>query len=328
MSSIQTLAALIRDSRGVQHKSDIAAVVRRLGIGGGDAIAVGDDTAIIPDGDGHLLFAIEGLVEDFVAADPWFAGYCGVMVNVSDVLAMGGRPVAIVDAIWSDGEAQAAPLLEGMREAARRYGVPIVGGHSNLRAGSGQLAVAILGRATRPVTSFDARPGDALLVATDLRGRFRDPFPWWDASTNADPDRLRSDMRVMADLADDRALTAAKDISMAGVAGTVMMLAEASSVGCAIDLGRLPKPKAVPLECWLTAFPSFGFVMTARPEREGDVIRAFEQRDIACAAIGTIDDSRAVTIELDGAQAQVWDFARPLIGCRRDTGIDVETEYA
>lgn len=328
MSRIQTLAALIRDSRGVQHKSDIAAVVRRLGIGGGDAIAVGDDTAIIPDGDGHLLFAIEGFVADFVAADPWFAGYCGVMVNISDVLAMGGRPIAIVDAMWSDGEAQAAPLLEGMREAARRYGVPIVGGHSNLRAGSGQLAVAILGRAKRPVTSFDAQPGDVLLVATDLRGRFRDPFPWWDASTHADPERLRSDMHVMADLADGDALTAAKDISMAGVVGTAMMLAEASMVGCTIDLGRLPCPKAVPIERWLTAFPSFGFVMTARPDRVADVVGAFQSCDIACAAVGTIDDSNTATIMQDDDQAQVWDFARPLIGCNRDAPQIVETEYA
>lgn len=32
----------------------------------------------------------------FVAADLWFAGYCAFMVNVSDSLAMGGRPYAVV----------------------------------------------------------------------------------------------------------------------------------------------------------------------------------------------------------------------------------------
>ena len=153
-------------------------------------------------------------------------------------------------------------------------------------------------------------------------------LPLWNASTGADADRLRSDMRVMPDLAEDGALTAAKDISMAGVVGTAMMLAEASSVGCTIDLGRLPKPKAVPLECWLTAFPSFGFVMTTRPDRVADVIRAFQQCDIACAAVGTIDDSRTLTIEQDDEHAQVWDFARPLIGCRRDNAIIAEVEGA
>ncbi|MET0362720.1 MAG: hypothetical protein ABW048_13315 [Sphingobium sp.] len=81
MNSIEALAALIRDSRGVRHKADIASVVAHLGIGGGDAVPVGDDTAVIPDREGgHLLLSTEGFVEDFVAADPWFAGYRGVMV--------------------------------------------------------------------------------------------------------------------------------------------------------------------------------------------------------------------------------------------------------
>ena len=57
------LAALMRASRGVQHKRDIAAVVRRLGIGcAATPVAVGDDCRrSSPTGDGHLLFAIEGL---------------------------------------------------------------------------------------------------------------------------------------------------------------------------------------------------------------------------------------------------------------------------
>ncbi len=326
MNSIETLAALIRDSRGVAHKGDIAAVVAGLGIGGGDVVPVGDDTAVIPDGEGgHLLFAIEGFVEDFVAADPWFAGYCGVMVNVSDVLAMGGRPIAIVDALWSRDAAHAAPLMAGMREAAHRYGVPIVGGHSNLRAASGQLAVAILGRATRPVTSFGARPGDVLIVATDLRGRFRDPFPWWDASTNADPLRLRADMGLMAGLAEAGLLTAAKDISMAGVVGTAMMLAEASGVGCVIDLGDLPRPEGVALEKWLTAFPSFGFVMTARAENADAILQAFQQVGVACAITGQIDASAKLLIGHEGHNALVWDFAHhPLTGCTRSPHKEIE----
>ena len=115
------LAAAVRDSRGFHHKRDLSDVMSALQAGlpgapgavpdgptdGVDAhrighpppaVANGDDCAAIPDGDGHLLFAIEGFVEDFVAQQPWFAGYCGVMVNVSDIYAMGGRPLAVVDA--------------------------------------------------------------------------------------------------------------------------------------------------------------------------------------------------------------------------------------
>ena len=63
------------------------------------AVALGDDCAALADGEGYLLFAIEGMVSDFVRAMPWFAGYSSVMVNVSDIYAMGGRPLAVVDAL-------------------------------------------------------------------------------------------------------------------------------------------------------------------------------------------------------------------------------------
>ena len=155
---MSTLTNTLRAGRGLAHKADLQALLPHLNEG---QVRIGDDCAAIPDGDGFLLFAIEGFVEDFVAADPYFAGYCGVMVNASDVYAMGGRPVAVVDAVWSRGDATASPVMRGLTDAASVYGIPVVGGHSNLRAGSGQLAVAILGRATKLLTSFDAMPGDA-----------------------------------------------------------------------------------------------------------------------------------------------------------------------
>src|SRR5258708_1856809 len=130
--AISALAERLRCSSGIAAKSDIAAVARSLGLSGDDVIPVGDDCAAIPDGDGYLLFAIEGFMNEFVAGDPWFAGWCGAMVNISDIAAMGGRPMAIVNAIWADGETKAAPVLAGLRDGARAYGVPVVGGHTNI----------------------------------------------------------------------------------------------------------------------------------------------------------------------------------------------------
>src|SRR5579864_5724561 len=158
-ADIGALATTLRANKALAAKADIAVATRRLGLSGASVVPVGDDCAAIPDGDGYLLFAAEGFINEFVAADPWFAGWCGVMVNVSDVAAMGGRPIAVVDAIWAAGERAAAPLLDGMRAASQAYGVPIVGGHTNTRTDRSQLSVAILGRAKNLLTSFDARAG-------------------------------------------------------------------------------------------------------------------------------------------------------------------------
>ena len=323
--SLAALANGLRASRGFQHKRDISDVVSALGaaLPGGasamtQAIAVGDDCAAIRDGEGYLLFAIEGLVEDFIATMPWFAGYSSVMVNVADIYAMGGRPIAVVDAMWSKGMQPAAELLAGMAAASTAYGVPIVGGHSNNRCERGQLAVAILGRAKKLLTSFAAQPGDTLLMAIDLRGAFEEPYPFWNASSRTSGERLRADLELLPLLAENGLCDAAKDISMAGALGTAMMLLECSNVGATIDPFAIPRPDGVPIERWLTAFPSYGFVLSVRPENASAIMAKFASRDIACAAVGAVVEATQVALKSGTDTALLWDFkAEAFIGAKR-----------
>jgi len=312
----------LRESRGFAHKRDIGDVVGAFGrsLPGGEqamaqAVANGDDCAAIPDGDGYLLFAIEGLTEDFVARMPWFAGYSGVMVNISDVAAMGGRPIAVVDAMWSCGMDPADHIVAGMSAASAAYGVPIVGGHSNNRSERGQLAVAILGRARKLLSSFNARPGDVLMMAVDLRGQFEEPYPWWNASSRAPGERLRGDIALLPFLAESGLCDAAKDISMAGTVGTFMMMLECSGAAGTIDLDAVPRPSGVPLLRWLTAFPSFGYVFSVRPNKVEAVRAVFHARDIACEAVGRVDAGSRLQLKLGGETATFWDFAEEAFIC-------------
>jgi uncharacterized protein len=312
--TISALAERLRRSSGIAAKSDIATVAQSLGLSGEGVIPVGDDCAAIPDGDGFLLFAIEGFMNEFVAGDPWFAGWCGAMVNISDVAAMGGRPIAIANAIWADGQDGAAPVLAGLKDAAAAFGVPIVGGHSNVRTDRGQLSVAILGRAKKLLTSFDARPGDSLIAAIDLRGRYREPFSNWEAATDAPPTRLRGDIELLPAIAEAGLSLAAKDISQGGIVGTAAMLAECSGVGIDIDLNAIPKPDGVALERWLLTFPSFGYLLSVKPAHIGKTIARFAERGIAAAAIGSVTNGSCLTIGDGAALETIWDFAeRPLI---------------
>jgi len=314
--ALDKVAATLRASRGVAAKRDIASVVARLGVAGEFVVPVGDDCAAIPDGDGFLLLAIEGFMNEFVAGDPWFAGWCGVMVNLSDVAAMGGRPIAVVDAVWAKGDAAAVPVLEGLRAASDRYDVPIVGGHTNVHTDRGQLSVAILGRAKRLLSSFAARPGDSLVAAIDLRGRYREPFANWEAATDAPASRLRGDLEVLPLLAESGLASAAKDISQGGLVGTAMMLAECSRVGANVDVMRVPKPEGVAIERWLLTFPSYGYLLAIRPAQMPAVLARFNERGIAAADIGEITSDRQVRIADGSAVETIWDFARePLMEC-------------
>ncbi len=306
---LAALCARLRSAAGLRHKTDIALAYHGLQ-DSPVACRVGDDCAAIPDGDGYLLFAIEGLLDEFVRREPWFAGYCGVMVNLSDVAAMGGRPTAVVDALWTAGHERGAAIFAGMRAAAVKYGVPIVGGHTNARSDADRLAVAVLGRAHRLLTSFDARPSDTLLAAIDLRGSYFEPYPYWNCSTNAAPERLRADLDILPGLAGDGLCAAAKDISMGGILGTLLMLLECSGIGATVALERIPKPPHAELERWLVSFPSYGYVLSVAPANVEAVRARFLRRGIACEVIGSAAHGSALSVELDGRREIFWDVGR------------------
>ena len=185
-----------------------------------------------------------------------------------------------------------------------------------MRTDRSQLSVAILGRAKRLLTSFDARPGDHLIAAIDLRGRYRDPFPNWEAATDAPATRLRQDIEILPLIAEAGLSLAAKDISQGGIIGTAMMLAECSSVGLSIDLAAIPRPASAPLDLWLRTFPSFGYILSVAPASIPDVIRRFTERGIDAADIGMVTADHTVQVNLDSETATIWDFTRqPLLGC-------------
>ncbi len=183
--------------------------------------------------------------------------------------------------MWAQGEEGARPVLEGMAAASAAFGIPVVGGHTNIRNDRSQLSVAILGRAKRLLTSFDARPGQTLLAAIDLRGRYREPFSNWEAATDAPPTRLMGDMALLPEIAEAGLSRAAKDISQGGGIGTAAMLAESSGTGVRIDPFAIPRPEGVDLDRWLTTFPSFGYLLAADPANVPELTARFAARGIA-----------------------------------------------
>jgi uncharacterized protein len=308
--ALEELAHETRESLGLKAKAEIGIVAERLGLGRSD-VRVGDDCAAIPDGDGHLLFAIEGFINSFVETDPWFAGWCAVMVNVSDIASMGGWPIAVVDAIWAAGEPAAEKILDGMKAASAAYATPIVGGHSNLHTAQSQLAVAIIGRAGRRLlTSFDAKPGDVLIAAIDHRGAYREPFDNWQAALSAPHERLRADLALLPQIASRGLAHAAKDISQGGIPGTAAMLAECSGVGVDLDVEAIDPPPGVSLSRWLKSFPSFGFLLATEPSRSDALISLFRERDLDASVIGKVNAGSEVALVAGAHRAVIRDWRR------------------
>lgn len=318
--SLAELVERLRRHPGLRHKRDIqspAAVLPHQPFPElGPAAALGDDAAVLPDAKGRLLLACEAMDPDLVRDDPWFAGWSGVLVNLSDVAAMGGRPLALVNSLWSTGAERAERILAGMRFASEKFAVPVVGGHTNLHSPFEALSVAVLGTAAGPVLSArQARPGDLCCLLINIRGAFHRDRPFWDAATGADPALLRRHFALPAELAEQEIVHAAKDISMGGLAGTAVMFAEAAGCGLQLDLETIRPPSGVAPETWVGCFPSYGFLLAVRPERltalEGKVA-PFE--DLLFTPIGRFTGSRSVDLQRDGAVMTLWHQREGLTG--------------
>lgn len=318
--TLEALAKEVATHPSIRGKLDIASSTKALGLTAATIGLPGDDAAVIarPEG-GFDLFAGEGFIPQFVSDDPWFAGWCGVMVNLSDIAAMGGRVTALLDTIWAPDVATAAPLLKGLRDAAEAYGVPIVGGHTNLQTSELGLSVSVLGRATRLISSFTAKPGDVLVAATDHRGHYRPRFDNWCAALDAPHDRLRGDYELLPQLAEAELVTTGKDISQGGIAGTALMLAECSRCGFDIDLDAISLPAGVEMGRWLRTFPSFGFLLSVDPAHAERVCATFAARHICAEVIGTATASEQVNFKRGDSIAPFWNYgAAPYLSLSKE----------
>ena len=306
--NLDALAAAVRTAPGLLAKRDLAVVNRLAGIDG-------DDAALLAHGAGYIVVCGEAISPPFLLADPFGAGTAAVVTNVSDVRAMGARPLGVVDMLVSPDRAHAETVLDGIAWAAERLGVPVVGGHLTL-GHAPSLAASCTGFAKRPLRAAAARPGDVLIAAFATDGRYMsDARPYFSALDDRDPARLRTDGEALVEVAESGLCHAARDVSMPGIAGSLLQMIEGAGCGARLDLDRLPRPGDTPLDRWLITFPSFGFLLAAPPEHARVACAPFTRRGLVCVPCGEFDDSRVLRLAAGGAEAPVWDLAgAPLTG--------------
>ena len=140
----------------------------------------GDDTAVIraPAGGSWLVttdMLLEGSHFRFPQVDAKQVGRKAMAVNLSDIAAMAGKPVAAVASVGlprSGGQTLAEALYLGMRELADAFDTALVGGDTNSWDGPLVISVTLFGEATGrgAVTRAGAKPGDWLIVTGPLGG--------------------------------------------------------------------------------------------------------------------------------------------------------------
>lgn len=220
----------------------------------------GDDAYPLSGSD--LVTSVDAITPSMVEHDPEWAGWCGVLVSAHDLAAMGAAPVAALDVLGARDGAHARRVISGIRAASEAFGLPIVGGHTQLGVPAA-LSVTGIGRTDDPVPAGGGHAGDTLTVTADLSGDWRPGYHGrqWDSTSFKTREQLTA---MLATVANHRP-HAAKDVSMAGIVGTAGMLAEASGLGVELDVADIPCPPGAALADWLTCFPGYAVITADAP---------------------------------------------------------------
>jgi selenide,water dikinase len=208
----------------------------------------GDDAGVFLFGDRALVATVDFITP--VCDDPHRFGRVAAANALSDVYAMGGRPLFALNlccfpALEDEGARALAGILRGAAEALVDAGAVLLGGHS-VRDEELKFGLSVIGEADpkRLLTNAGARPGDRLLLTKPLgTGILINAFKV-DKLDEAGLEPALREMERLNDVASRLALEhgahAATDVTGFGLTGHALSLAKASGAGVRFVFERLP----------------------------------------------------------------------------------------
>jgi thiamine-monophosphate kinase len=261
-------------------------------------IGPGDDCALVRFGDHLQLLKADCVIEGihFLSEAPAHAvGWKALCRAISDIAAMGGSPLdaVITVAVSPDRDiAWLTDLYAGLKQAATKYGVNLVGGETARSPGPAFISVALTGKVERErlVTRSGGKPGDRLYVTGRLGGSLQGKHLSFEPRL-AESGWLTQNFKLhaMMDLSD-------------GLASDLPRLANASGAGFEIDFSSLPKNEGCSEEQALTDGEDYELLFAVSyddgPKLEPAWRKTFPDLPITC--IGRLTEPRGEMLNKRG----------------------------
>ena len=267
---------------------------------------IGDDCTVLPMGDDALVMTTDMLVEDIHflrgASSPEEVGEKSLMVNISDVAAMGATPIATLLSIALPESAQgewAERFMRGYYEASAREGVALVGGDTTASRDKISINVVAIGRA--PMANVKRRSaakiGDVIAVTGKLgiSSKGLVDIMFGDLNTEAAKAHRRGQARTAegAWLGARTEVHAMMDISD-GIGSDIKHIMEQSKVGATINLEQVPTDYDIRYAT--TGGEDYELLLTIEPESFNAIAQAlYDATGTTLTAIGTITDTETLT---------------------------------
>jgi thiamine-monophosphate kinase len=138
-------------------------------------VGIGDDAAVVRPQDKYLLFTtdmmIEGVHFDLSFITPYQLGFKVVSVNVSDIYAMGGKPLYLLLNIAMNKNMTknfSDRLFDGIKDAIRNYDTTLIGGDLSASNTGMSLSATVIGYGGKYIKRSGANTGDKIYVTNNL----------------------------------------------------------------------------------------------------------------------------------------------------------------
>lgn len=213
---------------------------------------IGDDCTVLDMGDNALVMTTDMLVEDvhFLrgASSAAEIAHKSLMVNLSDVAAMGAKPIATLLSLSLPESAQgewSEEFMRGYYEASKREGVALVGGDTTASRDRITINVVAIGRVAKENIKrrSDARIGDIVAVTGKLGASSKGlvDIMFGDLDTEAARAHRLAQARIAEGvfLGTRPEVHAMMDLSD-GIASDIRHIMELSDVGADIELSAIP----------------------------------------------------------------------------------------
>jgi len=184
-----------------------------------------------------------------VCSDPYEFGQIAAANAISDVYAMGGKPVIALNIMMFPAAKLPVDaykeILKGGVDIAFRAGVKIIGGHT-IDDFPPKYGLAVVGyiHPQKIITNAGARSGDILILTKPVGTGVILAGQRLGLTSESDVSQVKAFMKLLnnsgADIMNKYDVTGATDITGFGLAGHALKMARASSVSITLNLGRLP----------------------------------------------------------------------------------------
>jgi len=297
---LKKIAESIRNNQNIIEKKEINPIVQYIDKNSFKSSKIfsdlGEDSAAVKNNQKLILITTDRIRTEFIENFPYGAGFSSILVSVDDIYACGGIPLAASIVISIIDPMICNELLQGICEGSKKFQVPIIRGHTNIKGKCYELSSTMIGEIKKEdyISAGNAQITDNIILAVDFDGKVGKANKlYYDTTMFTSSEVVLKKRKAMNVIAEKHLVNASKDVSNGGIFGTLLQMIKYSKVGADVNINKIIIPPKLieqnyQIETYLKMYLTTSYILTASKNNCSKVIEIFNENGLEAQIIGKI----------------------------------------